>query len=91
MLNKLKINVPIRFKNWAFWLGLVATMLAAIDVSPEMFTSWNIVADELVALLSNPYRLGCLLVAVVGVLTDPTTPGLGDSTRALKRTKLGKD
>lgn len=91
MLNKLKINVPIRFKNWAFWLGLVATMLAAIDVSPEMFTSWNIVANELVALLSNPYRLGCLLVAVVGVLTDPTTPGLGDSDRALNRTTLGKD
>lgn len=91
MLNRLKINVPIRFKNWAFWLGLVATMLAAVDVSPEMFTSWNIVADELVALLSNPYRLGCLLVAVVGVLTDPTTPGLGDSDRALNRTKLGQD
>lgn len=89
--NKLKINIPVRMQNWAFWLGLGATILAAMNVSPEMFTSWELVGQELFNLISNPFRLGCVVVAVVGVLTDPTTPGIGDSTRALNRNKLGQD
>ena len=45
--------------------------------------------DEIVALFGNPFRLGCVLVAVIGVFTDPTTPGVGDSQRAMNRKKLG--
>ena len=89
--NKLKMNIPVRCQNWAFWLGLGATILAAMNVSPEMFTSWDLVWQEIVALFSNPFRLGCVLVAILGVLTDPTTPGIGDSTRALNRSNLKKD
>lgn len=89
--NKFKINVPVRFKNWAFWLGLGATILAAMNVSPEMFTSWELLWAEVVALFNNPFRLGCVIIAIMGVLTDPTTPGIGDSTRALGYTKPGKE
>ena len=91
LFSKLKMNLPIRFRNWAFWLGLGATILAAMDVSPEMFTSWQLVWQEFVALISNPFRLGCVIVAIVGVFADFTTPGVGDSTRALNRQKLGQD
>lgn len=91
LLNKLKMNLPVRMQNWAFWLGLGATILAAMNVSPEMFTSWDLVWQELVALVNNPFRLGCVFIAVVGVLTDPTTPGIGDSDRALHRNTLGQD
>lgn len=91
IFNLIKINIPVRFQNWAFWLGLGATILAAMNVSPEMFTSWELVGQEFFNLISNPFRLGCVVVAVVGVLTDPTTPGIGDSTRALNRNKLGQD
>ena len=91
MINKLKMNLPVRMQNWAFWLGLGATILAAMDVSPEMFTSWGLVWHELVALINNPFRLGCVLIAIVGVCADFTTPGIGDSTRALNRNKLGQD
>ena len=80
---KLKINVPVRFRNWAFWLGLGATILTAMNVSPEMFTSWSILWQEIVVLFNNPFRLCCVLVAIVGVFVDPTTAGIGDSTRAL--------
>lgn len=90
-INKLKMNIPVRFQNWAFWVGLGATILAAMNVSPEMFTSWNLVAQEFIALVSNPFRLGCVIIAVVGVFSDPTTPGIGDSARALNRSKLGQD
>ena len=91
MINKLKMNLPVRMQNWAFWLGLGATILAAMNVSPEMFTSWSLVWQELVALVNNPFRLGCVLIAIVGVCTDPTTPGIGDSVRALNRNTLGQD
>lgn len=86
-----KMNIPVRFQNWAFWLGLAATILSAMNVSPEMFTSWDLVWQEIVSLFGNPFRLGCVVVAVIGVFADFTTPGIGDSARALSRTKLGKD
>lgn len=91
IFNKIKMNMPVRMQNWAFWLGLGATILAAMNVSPEMFTSWELVYVEVINLINNPFRLGCVLVAVLGVLTDPTTPGIGDSQRALNRSHLGKD
>ena len=90
-LNKLKLNIPVRMRNWAFWLGLGATIMTAMNVSPEMFTSWDLLWNELVALFNNPFRLGCVVIAIVGVMTDPTTPGIGDSSRALKYTKPGKE
>ena len=91
LINKLKMNVPVRFKNWAFWLGLGATILAAMQVSPEMLTSWDLVAEELVELFSNPFRLGYVIVAVVGVFVDPTTAGIGDSSRAMSYTSPNKE
>ena len=91
VFNKLKMNIPVRFQNWAFWLGLGATILAAMNVTPEMFTSWDLVWQELVALVNNPFRLGCVVIAIISVFADFTTPGIGDSSRALNRKKLGQD
>ena len=87
----MKINIPVRVRNWAFWVGLGATLLAALDVSPEMFTSWSILWQSVVDLINNPYRLGCVIFAIVGVLVDPTTAGIGDSTRALTYKKPNKE
>lgn len=91
LINKLKMNIPVRCQNWAFWLGLGATILAAMNVSPEMLTSWDLVWQELVSLVNNPFRLGCVVIAIIGVFADFTTPGVGDSARALNRQKLGQD
>ena len=88
---KLKINIPVRLRNWAFWVGLGATILAAMDVSPEMFTSWSILWQAVVDLINNPYRLGCVVLAIMGVLVDPTTSGIGDSPRALTYKKPNKE
>lgn len=85
----LRMNIPLRCQNLAFWIGLGATVLTAMNVSPEMFTNWGLLWDEIVALFGNPFRLGCVVVAVIGVFTDPTTPGVGDSQRAMNRKKLG--
>lgn len=89
--NSLKLNIPVRCKNWAFWLGLGATILAAMNVSPEMFTSWDLLWQEVVALFNNPFRLGCVVVAIIGVFVDPTTSGIGDSSRALTYKRPNKE
>ena len=81
--DHLRMNIPVRFKNWAFWLGLGATVLTAMNVSPEMFTSWDAVWDAVVNLIGNPFKLGSVVLAVLGVFVDPTTAGISDSRRAL--------
>ena len=82
----MRINVPVRFKNPWFWVGLCGTILAAMGVSPEMFTSWGAVWEAVCSLFSNPFQIGCVVLAVIGVFVDPTTAGVSDSTRALTYT-----
>lgn len=79
----MKINIPVRFKNPWFWVGLCGTILAAMGVSPEMFTSWGAVWEAVVNMVSNPYMLVSVVLAVLGVFVDPTTSGISDSKRAL--------
>ena len=87
----MKINFLVRAKNPWFWVGLFGTILTAMGVSPEMFTSWVAVLDAIRSLLSNPFQIGCVVLAVLGVFIDPTTAGIGDSTRALTYTAPSKE
>lgn len=79
----MKINIPVRFKNPWFWVGLGGVILSAMGVSPEMFTSWGAVWDAICSLAANPFQIGCVVLAVLGVFVDPTTSGISDSKRAL--------
>ena len=79
----MKINIPVRFKNPWFWVGLCGTVLTAMGVSPEMFTSWGAVWEAVVNLFSNPFMLVSVVLTVLGVFVDPTTSGISDSKRAL--------
>lgn len=79
----MKINIPVRFKNPWFWVGLGGVILSAMGVSPEMFTSWGAVLEAIVNLVSNPFMLVSVVLAVLGVFVDPTTAGISDSKRAL--------
>ena len=79
----MKINIPVRFKNPWFWVGLGGVILSAMGVSPEMFTSWGAVWEAMVNMVSNPYMLVSVVLAVLGVFVDPTTAGISDSKRAL--------
>ena len=87
----MKINWKVRAKNPYFWFGLVAIVLAAVGAKPEMFTSWSILIMQVKSLLSNPFALGCVIVAIVGYINDPTTEGITDSKQALSYNKPKKD
>ena len=79
----MKLNIPVRIKNPWFWVGLIATILAAMGIEPAMFTSWPLVWEAIVGLVSNPFQLGCVVLAVLGVFVDPTTKGVSDSNLAM--------
>jgi phi LC3 family holin len=79
----MKINIPVRFKNPWFWVGLGGVILSAMGVSPEMLTNWGAVWDAFVNLINNPFMLVSVVLAVLGVFVDPTTSGISDSKRAL--------
>lgn len=79
----MKLNIPVRIKNPWFWVGLGGVVLTAMGISPEMLQSWEAVAAAGKELISNPYMLGSTVIAVLGVVLDPTTAGPGDSKQAL--------
>lgn len=79
----MKINITVRMKNPWFWVSLLGVILTAMGVSPEMFTSWETVIQAIRELVSNPYMLFSVTLAVLGVFIDPTTAGVSDSSRAL--------
>lgn len=79
----MKINFKVRAKNPYFWIGLVGVILAAMGVDASTFTSWSAVWDAIVGLVTNPFMLGSVVLAVLGVLVDPTTKGVSDSSQAM--------
>lgn len=83
----MKINWKVRAVNPYFWIGLIAVVLASVGVSPESLTSWAILKDQLLALIGNPFAIGCVAIAVIGYVIDPTTRGIGDSEQALLYSK----
>ena len=87
----MKINIPVRMKNIWFWISLMGVILTAMGVSPETFTSWDAVIQAIKDLFGNPFMLGSVSVAVIGVFNDPTTSGLNDSKQALGYEKPKKE
>lgn len=87
----MKVNVPVRFKNPWFWVGVVSVAITAIGVDPQTFTSWAAVWVGVKNVLSNPVQLVTMCLAVLSVFIDPTTAGVGDSERALEYTKPKKE
>ena len=86
----MKINWKVRVKSPQFWIGLVGVIaspiLAYLGLGFEDLTTWGSIGEVFAAFFSNPYLIGTVVMAVlsfIGVLTDPTTKGMGDSEQAL--------
>lgn len=91
ILKNLKINVPVRLKNPVFWaqvaLAIFTPILAYFGLTGADITSWPMLAQTMLAAVSNPYVCVLVVVSVWNAVNDPTTSGLGDSTRALEKCK----
>ena len=83
----MKINIPVRFKNPWFWIGVGGVVLTALGIDPQMLTSWSALKAAAMDVLGNPYLLGSAIIALLGQFIDPTTKGIGDSDQAMTYTE----
>ena len=82
------INWQIRIKNKTFWLTLIPAVLLLVQaVSAPFGYTWDFVVlnQQLAAIINALFAV----LAILGVVTDPTTKGVGDSDRALMYDDLG--
>ena len=86
----MNINWIVRIKNKAFWLALIPAVLLLIQVIAAPFGyEWDFVAlnEQLTAIINAIFGV----LAILGVVTDPTTAGVTDSKQALTYTTPKED
>lgn len=84
------INLKVRIKNKSFWLALIPAILLLVQVVAAPFGyQWDfgILNDQLAAIVNAAFAL----LAILGIVTDPTTAGLGDSAQAMTYDKPKND
>lgn len=76
------INWKVRFANKAFWVAFVPAILLLIQVVAAVFGYTLDLGDLGNKLLAVVNALFAVLT-ILGIVTDPTTKGVGDSAQAL--------
>lgn len=76
------INWKVRFANKAFWVAFVPAILLLIQVVVAVFGYTLDLGDLGNKLLAVVNALFAVL-ALLGIVTDPTTKGVSDSAQAL--------
>ena len=76
------INWRVRLKNKTFWLTAVPAALLLISQILKLFgVEWDYtgLSEQLTAIVGTIFAI----LALLGVVNDPTTQGVGDSQQAL--------
>lgn len=76
------INWRVRLKNKAFWVAFVPALLLLAQVVAAVFgftLDLGDLGNKLLAVVNAVFAL----LAILGVVTDPTTAGVSDSTQAM--------
>lgn len=77
------INWKVRLKNLNFWLSLVPAALLVLQSAAALAgiaLPVQAVQEKLLDLINAVFGL----LAILGIVNDPTTKGLSDSRRALE-------
>lgn len=86
----MKINWLVRIKNPAFWVALIPAVLLLVQVVLAPFGivwDYTVINEQLVAIVNAVFAV----LAILGIVNDMTTSGLGDSAHALTYTEPKKD
>lgn len=84
------INWKVRVKNKNFWIALIPAVLVLIQVVAAVFgitIDLSDLGEKLLAVVNALF----VVLAILGIVTDPTTAGVGDSQRAMGYEKPYKD
>lgn len=77
------INWKVRLKNKNFWLSLIPAVLLLIQVVAAPFGyrwDFGVLGQQLTAIVNAAFAV----LTIVGVVTDPTTEGVSDSSQAME-------
>ena len=77
-----KINWSVRIKNKKFWLALVPALALLFQAFANIFgikLEFGETIDKILVFINVLFAF----LVLIGIVNDPTTVGLGDSTRAL--------
>ena len=85
----MNVNWKVRFSNPNFWLTFFPALFLLIQVCAAPFGyEWDfVVLNQQVAAIVNAV---CGVLAILGVVNDPTTAGVKDSDRAMTYTEPSK-
>lgn len=78
----MKVNWRVRIKNKTFWLSLIPAALLLIQLIAGIFGQKIDLGDlgnQLMAVVNAVFAV----LAVLGIIIDPTTDGMSDSTQAM--------
>lgn len=80
------VNLKVRMKNKAFWLALIPALLILVQVVAGIF-GYKIeiegVTNQALAAVNALFAV----LAILGIVNDPTTAGFSDSDRAMTYTQ----
>lgn len=84
-----KINWMVRMRNKAFWATFIPAVLLLIQVIAAVFgydLEFGDFGNRLLAVVNAVFGV----LAILGIVNDPTTGGVTDSDQALTYTKPKK-
>lgn len=76
------VNWKVRIKNKNFWLMLIPAILLLVQLVLDLFgvhMDFGDIGNKLKAIINAVFSV----LTILGIVTDPTTAGIGDSERAL--------
>ena len=82
----MSINWKVRIKNKAFWVALIPALLLLVQQVCAIFgvaLDFGELQAQLVAIVGSVFAL----LAILGIVADPTTAGMGDSEQAMGYTE----
>ena len=84
------INWKVRIKNKVFWMAIIPAVLLLAQTVLELFGVHFDFTDIQQKLL-NIVEAVFVVLTILGIVTDMTTSGVGDSNRALTYQKPYED
>lgn len=85
----MNINWTVRLKNKTFWLALIPAVLLLVQVVAAVF-GYTLDLGDLGNKLLEVVNALFAVLAILGIVTDPTTAGVTDSKQALTYTEPQK-
>ncbi len=84
------MNWTVRIKNKSFWLAIIPATLLLAQVVAAVF-GYAIDLGDLGNRLLDVVNAAFAVLAILGIVVDPTTDGIGDSEQALTYTEPKRD